>query len=157
MKCQDDHQGCPMCRGPLYFKGMNNFKDRWHEEKIEKMYQRVFDEAFDEIVESFEDGDPLGICMGMLEQMQEKFNILVNDPEFWYDEEDLVYMVTNVFMDISEPKKRFVPRDIHPHEKNMFVSKHGIRIPNNTKGVTRVSGVETPIFEIIQILLVLPD
>lgn len=156
MKCHHDHQDCPMCRGPLYFKGMEKFRDRWQEEKIENMYQRVFDATFDSIIESCSDGDPMGICMAILEQMQDKYNILTNDPEGWYDEEELAFLLNDVFMDVYEPKKQFVPRDVHPYEKNLFISKQAIRIPNNTKGVTRVSGVETPIFEIIQILLILP-
>lgn len=54
-KCEDPT--CPMCRHPLYFKGMYKTVDLWDQEKHEKQIQEVFSESFDVICEEFSGED----------------------------------------------------------------------------------------------------
>ena len=147
-----------MCRSPLYFRGMNRVAEKWDEERIEQRNQRVFNEAFEEILE---DLDPeceysCWLTMVMIEEMQDKFNKLINDPSGYYDEEDLAYLISNFAISIGTEKEKYEPRDIPTYVKNLFVPKQSSRVTPARKGA-KVYDKTTQPSEYYQILIVLPN
>ena len=125
-KSQGEECNCPMCRSPLYFRGMWRIGNKWDEERIEQQYTSVFNEAFEEIME---DVDPeceysRWLAMTMLEDMQTKFNKLTsNIDDGYYDEEELLYLISNFTISIGAPKEKYDPADIPTYVKNLFVPK----------------------------------
>jgi hypothetical protein len=51
LKCGDSEATCPMCRRPIYFRGMRNICDKWDEERHEKKLQETFENCFNEILD----------------------------------------------------------------------------------------------------------
>ncbi len=157
-KSQGEECSCPMCRSPLYFRGLNRVAEKWEEERIEQKYQSVFNEVFEEILEDVDTECEYScwLAMTMLREMQDKFNKLLNDPEGYYDEEELAYLIGNFAITIGTPKEKYEPRDIPTYVKNLFVPKQRPRITRSHKGA-KVYGKNTQPVEYYQILVILPN
>ena len=119
---------CPMCRAPLYFRGMRRVAERWEYERGEKMKDTVYSRIFNEILEILEeDGfDPLeaSIAMFALNHFDERFNALTMYTDWDFEEEDLYELISDITIIISKPKLEWEIADVLPSHKLMFVPKH---------------------------------
>jgi hypothetical protein len=119
---------CPMCRAPLYFKGMRKVADRWENERDEKMKESVYARVFNEILEVLEENDefdPLeaSIAMFALNHFDERFNTLTQNIDWEFDEEELYELVIDITIMIQKPKLEWEVVDVFPADKLMFVPK----------------------------------
>ena len=51
---KSDEPNCPMCRQPMYFKGMKKLKDEMEEDRFEEHCTELFTEASDDLFEDWE-------------------------------------------------------------------------------------------------------
>ena len=51
---KSDEPNCPMCREPMYFKGMKKLKDEMEEDRFDERCTELFKEAIDDLFEDWE-------------------------------------------------------------------------------------------------------
>jgi len=154
-KSQGNECNCPMCRSPLYFRGMGKFVEKWEEERVEKRHQDVFNDAFDGILEDtdLECEFSCWVTMIMLKEMQDKFNKLVNDLDESYDDEDLVYLISDFDICIGTTKDKYIPVDVPTYLKNLFVPKTKQSVYRPFK-LAHDRSTDTPPMDLYTVLLV---
>ena len=133
-KC--DEPSCPMCRKPIYFKGIHKKKEEWEEERIENMFQRVYSEVIEDIMD--DDECSRRWILFEMELVEERLRKLKDLGEWLTDvadEEYITYVVSDITMPIVICK---LPREyytIPSWRKMLTVSKH----KNTTKKTTNFS------------------
>lgn len=132
---------CPMCRAPLYFKGLRTMAQRWEEERHEQIkesvYTRIFDEIMDDLGEEFDDIEGT-LAMFALRDFDERFRKFANEYDWEFTEEELYDIVGDVFTDFYLEKTLW---DEHPPNNLLFVPK----AKNGTERVIRMAtGRDTP-------------
>lgn len=114
---------CPMCRAPLYFKGLRKMAERWEEERDEQMREAVYSKIFDEILEDLgEEYDELEATLAMitLKDFDERFRKFAYECAWDFTEEELYELVGDFFMDVYSEK--FQWEEMAP-DNLLFVSK----------------------------------
>ena len=116
-----------MCRAPLYFKGMRKVAERWENEKDQQIKETVYSRIFDEILEFMEDREfdhfEAEFAMIALRDFNERFNLLTQDPEWVYEEEELYDLASDIMLTVAKQKIEWETADVLPSEKLMFVPK----------------------------------
>ena len=145
LKSDNECQGCPMCRRPIYFRGMKSKVEQWDGERREQVAERVYARVFDEIVEDIDDELSAGIAMFTLYAFDEQFAKMKYIDDI--SEEELFEMASNIFIDwITEnPPPEF--DEIRTFEHMLFVPKKKTAITHSLKTArvrsTRDSPIET--------------
>lgn len=114
---------CPMCRAPLYFRGLRKMAERWEEEREEKMKEAVYTKIFNEIIEDLgEEFDELEATLTMfaLREFDERFRKFAYECDWDFTEEELYEIVGDMFMDIYNEKCVW---DESAPDNLLFVSK----------------------------------
>ncbi len=118
---------CPMCRAPLYFKGMRKVAERWENEKDQQIKETVYSRIFDEILEFMEDREfdhfEAEFAMIAIRDFDERFNLLTQDPEWVYEEEELYDLASDIMLTVAKQKIEWETADVLPSQKLMFVPK----------------------------------
>lgn len=114
---------CPMCRAPLYFKGLRNMTERWEEEREEKMkeavYTKIFNEITDVLEENFDELEAV-LVMFALSKFDERFRQCTYECDCDFTEDELYEMVGDFFMDLYTEKIQW---DESPPNNLLFVPK----------------------------------
>lgn len=71
--CND---GCPMCRRPIFFKGMRKCRERWSDEREETALTEILGETIDNVIEEYLDimecmDDSKWVLRHMMESLKE--------------------------------------------------------------------------------------
>jgi hypothetical protein len=149
---------CPMCRAPLYFRGFHKKVEKWEEEKEEKkkaaVYNRILEDTLG-VLEEEEEFDEMEaeLVMFALKDLSERFQKLTEDDVSDYTEDELYEIITDMFIEITQEKGYWEPKDLLPHERLMFVPKHKDAVKRQVVGPTPRS-VDTPPMDMIEIVLV---
>jgi hypothetical protein len=152
LKSENDTQGCPMCRKPIYFRGMNDKVVEWDDERREQMFERVYSRVFDEIVEDVEDEFGAAMAMFSLREFDEQFKKLKDMDDYDFSEEELYEMSNSIFVEFikSTPPREY--RDVPAHEKMLFVPKHKSAIQRSPKS-PRARVPQSPFTDLWSILI----
>lgn len=144
---------CPMCRAPLYFRGLRTMAERWEEERAEKMKEAVYTRIFNEILEDLEeDFDDIEATLAMIAlcEFDERFRKFVNYCDWDFSEDELYEMIGDVFMDVYTEKMMW---DETAPDNLLFVPK----AKNGTERIireARVRDTHTPPLDLYTILIV---
>ncbi len=116
IKCQDEScPSCPMCRKPIYFKGISTKIIQWDSEHRENMFQKVFEEHLEDLLE-----DVNIFTMSLLEFISERFQKM-RMYDFDMTEDDIDYLIFNEFELFTFPREI---RDVPTWKKFINISKH---------------------------------
>ena len=145
---------CPMCRAPLYFRGLRKMAERWEEEREEKMKEAVYSKIFDEITEEL--GDEFDefegtVAMFALRDFDERFRKFAHECDFDFTEEELYEFVGDIFADVYIEKTKW---DETAPDNLLFVPK----AKNGTERKIKMASARdtpTPPMELYTILLVM--
>ena len=135
IKCPDEIN-CPMCRGPMYFRGINKKIEEWEEEHRENLFQNVFEYLIEELLE-----DVNMTTMPLLKFISERLQ-KIRDYDMDLDEDDIDYFIFNDELEYYQTIPCF--RDVFPWMKNLKISKHPSRIPKHIKGSFKRGYRDTP-------------
>ena len=144
---------CPMCRAPIYFKGLRNMAERWEEEREEKIKEAVYTKIFNEIIEDLgEDFDEMDASLAMfaLREFDERFRKFAHECDWDFSEEELYEIVSDVFVDVYTEKTQW---DKSSPNNLLFVPK----AKNGTVRMIREAyarDTPTPPLELYTILIV---
>ena len=129
IKCQDEaFPSCPMCRKPIYFRGMNDKIDDWEEEHRENMFQKVFEEHLEQLLE-----DVNIFTMSLIEFMSERLH-KIREYDCELTEDDIDFMIFNEYEMFSFPKEI---RDVPTWKRFINISKHPQHPNKKSKGSMR--------------------
>lgn len=113
---------CPMCRRPLYFRGMRAKVQEWDDERRDSMKSAVYAKLVDEILEDVEPE----YAMEELEWLDERFTRW-GDLEFT-DEEEMYEVLGDIFTEPIPVSYGMFYFDVWPfHNSMLFVSKHSMK------------------------------
>lgn len=148
---------CPMCRAPLYFKGMRNVVERWDKEREEKMIESVYARVFNEILEELEEGDGFdrfdaSLVMFALNHFDERFRMFTEHDDWEFDEDELYELVSDISIIITKQKIEWEIADILPNQKLLFVPK-GKRSVYRPYRLTRDRTTHTPPTDLYTLLI----
>lgn len=118
-KCPDDTT-CPMCRDPIYFKGIDQKMEEWDEEHYDNMFQNVFEEHLNHLLE-----DVNIFTMPFLKFICERLQ-KIREYDFDFSESDIEYFIFNEIIEeyYKDPKPI---SDVFTWKKMLNVSKHPAR------------------------------
>ena len=143
---------CPMCRSPLYFKGLYSKQKEWKEEREKNILQSAYSTLFNELLSSIEEfgieEDPEFAMMAIL-SFEERFKKFT-EYNFSCSEEDIIEIIGNSLIDIPTPHETDIYDD-PIHEQVCSKSKNGterkIKLPND-------KDIRTPPNELYELIVV---
>lgn len=144
---------CPMCRKPLYFKGLYSKQKEWEEEREEKILQSAYSTLFDELLSSIEEfgieEDPEFAMVAIL-SFEERFKKFTKCG-LSSSEETIVELVGNSIYDIITEYQYDMYCDDPVHERVCSKSKNGterkIKFPSD-------KDIRTPPTELYELIVV---
>lgn len=127
--------GCPMCRGPLHFRGM--IRAKWIQEKestdTEEPFENIFNEVIEEVERASEIVGPLTArqsrnMIRWLGDAQNTCNILQEDG---YDGEDIIDAIIDGYYLSPRSKIEYYDEPIKQkfHHKNRRIARGGYMKP----------------------------
>lgn len=121
-KC--DEPSCPLCRKPIYFKGIDKKRREWEEERIDNMFQRIFSETIDEILDDDESSRWMLFEIALVENRLKKIKNLGEWLTDVADEEYISYVISDILTPIVICKLPRIYHTVPSWVKMLAVSKH---------------------------------
>lgn len=91
--------GCPMCRRPMYFRGLRAMRDRWDKTAWREKADAYFAEAFDLIIETNE-GLMRCFVMDDLRDLESTYQVLIQDEATLEEIEYIMYEPEDYYFSI---------------------------------------------------------
>lgn len=145
LKTQNECQGCPMCRRPLYFRGMNDKVEQWEDERREYMMESAFTRVFNELMEDIENDDECSsldyaVYTFAVHDLFKRFETVKKSFENYdFDEETFYELLVNPFIEIytneDDKKKVFNDVNLNVFTKHLFIAKKKEAVIRGRTGV----------------------
>lgn len=107
--------GCPMCRRPIYFRGLRMLRKQWDEISWREKADEYFAEAFDYIFE-INEGLPKYFLIDDLRDLESTYQVLIEDHAdleeieyIMYDPDEYYFSIRRFGRERDKPYIDFIP------------------------------------------------